>query len=1605
MSRRQQRQRFITWLRSFAASSDKQSSVNRPARMEHLEGRALMAGDTFLPLLGSIQNGNDQPVVGTSTSGLVAEGEAAPDLVAFAKALRDSGTQMFGAYWCPHCLAQKELFQDGAQFLPYVEVTDSARNPNQIAVSENITQYPTWEFPDGSRLTGEQTLETLAAKAGVAIPQASKPSFTTIPATSVEVGSPFHVPVNAYDPNGNPLTITVTSSNPNVVGAEVLSGNRSMRVRVKDFGDMVFQLFEQDAPVPTARIIELAQANFYNNIKFHRVINNFMIQTGDPLGTGAGGSTLGDIDDQFNVNLQHNRSGVLSYAKSTDDTNDSQFFITEVPTRHLDFNHSVFGQLIEGDSVREAISNVLTNSSDKPTIDIVIESVTIFNDTENGLIRLKANAASGTSNITVTVTDSEGESTSQTFVATVTPDSANGAPFLNPIADVSTSVNTPVTINLTSQDAENNPVVYSVEKVGTQDYTVSVNASTGVVTFTPPAGYTGTLQFRAKVQQTTTPTTADPIDSQLITVTVGGAVPTGVDLDSASDSGSSNSDNITNATNPTFTVTGTTNGAIVKLKVGNTVIGQATATGSTTTVTANNIGSLGQGAVTVVATQTISGVESAASPGTSVTFDATAPAEVLSSLIPSSAQVGQALSLNLAHAEEGAGLAYALDGAPTGMTIDAATGAISWTPAQAQLGAQAFNLKLTDKAGNVTTQAVSINVIEQPQAKIILQAVDMQGNPITQIATGQQFKIRFLTQDVRGFDAKGVFGAYIDLLFDPNIIEPIATNPITHTAPFTNGISPTSQTPSISGVINELGGFSSNLSVGDGTPALIAEVTFTAKAAGNANIRSEAADVGGNDILLFDATDKIPLSKVDFGSVALAVGANFQVANDAYNFDEDSSSHSLNVLANDTTSGGAVLTISAVGTASGGGTVTIAADGKTLNYTPAANFNGAETFTYTARNQDNVTLVGTVTVQVADVNDPPVAVNDVATVNQNSTSNVITVLSNDTTGNDAPASETLRVSAVGTPSSGGSVQLGSSGLNILYTPKPGFLGTETVTYTLSDGRGGTSTGTVSITVKVANPPPVAVADSFTVVEDAAEASFDVIANDTTDAGETLTISAVGTSTKGSTLKISTDSKKVLYKPGPNVNGTEVLTYTLKDSGGATAVGTITFTITAVNDAPNAVDDTLDVLSTAGVQTIQVLTNDVNPDSGETLTITAVTQPAAGTGSVAISSDGRSIRYTPPSNTFAGTASFSYTLSDGSTLTDSAAVTLNVKNYVPRSIGGVLYASSGSNASSALPYGGVDMVLSGQDSTGANVNVPLSSDSSGSFSKSGLAPGTYTITRPALPFLEDHGDTITVTSAPSDSNNTSLRSAIGGLKAQYIGLRSFLGSAAGDGLTVAVKPGADESWYTIRGNTNGFSNIKAQLNAAATSLVVTAKNSSNQNVSATLPLSGSTSRISVLGMENDARLLKVRGNLSALGFQVVTGSTTSSSLAADSGASGEGEGPGQVAGQGFLPAGSQASMSSLAAEGEAAPEVSAAPASGSSVLTPSQAIRHFLGSSQATTNPTAGLLTKATTQLPPSAVDQAISEIDTLSLAASDVDALTSNSGSSHDEIDSALAAL
>lgn len=440
------------------------------------------------------------------------------DLAAFAQALAASQTTFYGAGWCPNCTAQKELFQDGQVYLPFVEVTNPDRSPNQRGIDDNVSVYPTWEFPDGSRLEGLQSLETIAARSGIDIPSGNDPSFAPLADQTVLVGSPLHLSIDGYDPNGGALTYTVSSSNPQL-DVTLLDGNRSFLIDTAGFGDMVFELFEQRTPRATERFIELSNDDFFEDIIFHRVANNFVIQGGDPTGTGTGGSTLGDFDDQFHVDLQHNRTGLLSMAKGGDDTNDSQFFVTENPARHLDFNHSIFGVLVEGESNRDNISNTAVSGT-TPTIDVVMEQTEIFDDIENAVMMLKAQpGATGTATVTVTVTDAEGNSFAQDFFVTLQDDTLNGGPFLTDIGTLQTAVDTPLTFQLTAVDVENDPVIFNVAPQGNVG-TADVDAN-GLVTVTPPAGFSGTMNVLVSVAPQNGSDTQDGLDSQLVSIQVG----------------------------------------------------------------------------------------------------------------------------------------------------------------------------------------------------------------------------------------------------------------------------------------------------------------------------------------------------------------------------------------------------------------------------------------------------------------------------------------------------------------------------------------------------------------------------------------------------------------------------------------------------------------------------------------------------------------------------------------------------------------------------------------------------------------------------------------------------------------------------------------------------------------------------------------------------------------------------------------------------------------------------------------------------------------------------------------------------------------------------
>lgn len=149
-----------------------------------------------------------------------------------------------------------------------------------------------------------------------------------------------------------------------------------------NMGDIHVELFPEVAPKAVENFVTLGKEGYYEGVIFHRVIENFMIQGGDPTGTGMGGeSAFGEpFEDEFDDSVGHQK-GALSMANSGANTNGSQFFIVhaEEGTPHLDGAHTVFGQVVDGLDVVDEIATVETGQGDKPVEDVVIESVEVIN--------------------------------------------------------------------------------------------------------------------------------------------------------------------------------------------------------------------------------------------------------------------------------------------------------------------------------------------------------------------------------------------------------------------------------------------------------------------------------------------------------------------------------------------------------------------------------------------------------------------------------------------------------------------------------------------------------------------------------------------------------------------------------------------------------------------------------------------------------------------------------------------------------------------------------------------------------------------------------------------------------------------------------------------------------------------------------------------------------------------------------------------------------------------------------------------------------------------------------------------------------------------------
>ena len=281
------------------------------------------------------------------------------------------------------------------------------------------------------------------------------------------------------------------------------------------------------------------------------------------------------------------------------------------------------------------------------------------------------------------------------------------------------------------------------------------------------------------------------------------------------------------------------------------------------------------------------------------------------------------------------------------------------------------------------------------------------------------------------------------------------------------------------------------------------------------------------------------------------------------------------------------------------------------------------------------------------LDNPPVAHNDSYTLNEDT---ILSTPAPGVLGNDTDAEDDLLTAITLTdPSHGVLISFQDNG-SFVYQPTSNYYGLDTFTYHSYDGVKYSNEATVRLTILPVNDPPVAQNDTKTVIEDSIDNQINVLLNDNDIENNPLTVISVTQPTHGTSTR---NGNIVLYTPQANYYGSDVFSYTISDGQGGTDTATITITITPVNDAPIAQDDTVTIQEDSNTTQINVRANDIDVD-GDPITILSVTQPAHGSSST----NGLYAFYTPALNYY-GTDFFTYTITDGHSSTDSATVTITV----------------------------------------------------------------------------------------------------------------------------------------------------------------------------------------------------------------------------------------------------------------------------------------------------------------------------------------------------------
>ena len=1225
-----------------------------------------------------------------------------------------------------------------------------------------------------------------------------------------------------------------------------------------------------------------------------------MIQGGDPTGVGNGGSDLDDYDDQFHVDLQHTSAGILSMAKTDDDTNDSQFFVTERATRNLDFNHTIFGLLTEGDRVRETMSNVSTGDGDRPVLPLVIEGAQVFEDTQNAVVMLKALQGTGSTTVTVTATDVNGNSTTETFEVTLEEDTENGTPFLEDFESPVFEVDEPIEFSVNAVDVEGDTINYRafIDNSVQQDAVIEIDENGNVTA----SGFVGTLD--ALIQVSSSTGFANSLtDGQFFEITAKTDGPTGIDLVAETDTGVLDDDNVTNLTELQFEVSGVIDGAPIVVFANDVEIGRGTATGETSIVTVTTT-VIGQQDIT--AAIDLGDELSSRSPRLPIDVDQTPPAAI-SNVAPTTASVGDAYTFDAEHENERS-VGYSLENAPEGMTINELTGELSWSPTGSQAGTQSFQIIVSDVAGNTSSTDVTVEVAAGT-LEVSLNAVTADGVSIAGLAPGTAFNLEVFVEDQRA-NPTGVQELSFDLIVDPARASVDASTGVAISDNF--AIDQATGTISATGVA-DFGG-STDSPAGD-SRVLVATIPMIAGSPGilNASIVS--------DLIVFGDNTSLPASEAEFIGATLSVvatGDEFTAVDDEFTIREDSGPHVFEVLENDILAADSrIVSIDALTNPTAGGVAEITDNGRTITYSPGTDVNGLERFQYRIEDGEGNTSTARVSVQITSVIDPPRAIdrNFPADLPESRRPAAILALVEDggsevafpLLGDEIPDGQAIEFVAARS-TTGASLRLiesplpGLGNTEIGYIPAPNVSGEDTFTYTIREvdvQNPQSDTGTMTVRIARVNDAPDASSDSFLVTPGQAFTiqADELLDNDSAgplEGGQTIRIVEVAGGDQGSV--VLNEDGTITYTPSATASGRDQFTYTIVDDGITedivdgeliarddflqdTTTVQLVFTEVATNDPPVAANDSRTVVNDGDVVSIDVLRNDSDDGGSDGLTITEVTQGS--NGSVAIA-DGR-LEYTPDAEFF-GSDTFSYTISDGR-FTDDAVVNVQLLDPTETTnsqFRGVVFQDidgNGIQTGGEPGYASVIVRLTGTDAEGNAVDRETSTDVNGNYTFDSLSHGTYQISQEQPLLLLDGAESASEESSVVADDTLSLEISDGvivsenntfaevGVSPRFMMLELLSSRRNAEGFLVAMGDSGRSQFVGSTKGWEGFTSIRLETSADGSEVTIIAVDENSQEQRATVSVTD-RNFVQQIGRDPDTGTTLLRITRAASAFEFV-----------------------------------------------------------------------------------------------------------------------------------------